>query len=102
MADEFIAQIESGRSPPILDVVETLTLDRLCTIEAVREEEVLLRWADVPRRDSWPEDISLSVLQNGFLVSIHAGTKDHRASLIARIEAYLSKASGSPVILEDA
>jgi len=101
MADELIAKIDRARMPPILDVVATLTSDDFCIIESAREDEVLLRWADAPRRSNWPEDFSLSVIQDGLLLSIHAGTRDQRASIIARIEAYLSKTADCPVMFDD-
>ena len=102
MADELIARIDRVKLPPMLDVVEPLISEYLCLIEAVREDEVLLRWADMPRRDNWPEDVSLSVLPEGLLLSIHVGTKEQRISLVQRIEAFLSKATDTSVIFDDA
>ena len=94
MAEEYIANI-SGAAPFSLEAIgKQLSQSGLYEIEEMSSEEIKLRYSGQPRRDSWPEDVTISWHEGGLLVSAHAGSTQQVQSLLRNVRSAVTKYCG--------
>jgi hypothetical protein len=104
MADEFIVTLPKGSDASSLLVAWTdfLVHEGRCEVVSVKELESNLRWIGGTQRSTWPEDVTLAVIDGGLLLSVHSGTKIQTKSLIDRSQFLLNKSLGVTVFFEEA
>lgn len=101
MAFEFIAPI-TARNLPFVALAERLQSEGICVIESVTPAEALFRWPESQRRENWPEDAELSIIENGLLLTIHSGTQQQRSQLVESVSIIASELLDQPVDFEEA
>jgi hypothetical protein len=74
MGYEYFAHFTTEAIPPLSELVEVVQRARLCEVESLEEKTARLRWAGTPRREDWPEDVTLSYLKNSLCVTFHSST----------------------------
>lgn len=100
MADEFSTTL-SEEMPAARLLAERLVVLGLCEIETIEDMDAQLRWANMPRRVNWPEDIAISISGLDLLVSVYTGASSQRDHLRISIERILKEITGENVVLEE-
>jgi len=101
MGDEFIASLGGSKSVPIEALAEELSATGLCVIVSVTPTMAQFRWASSPRREHWPEDVTLGPFQGDLLLTIHSGTGQQRDHFVEAVEVAASKLLSEAVTFEE-
>lgn len=100
MAIEFIAPI-TAQNLPFVALAERLQSEGICVTESVTPAEARFRWPESQRRENWPEDAELSIVENGLLLTIYTGTKRQESQLVENVALIVSELLNKPVNFEE-
>jgi len=102
---QVVVTLDQGEAPRVTRrgtaVRHALTRRLPLALVSMSNEKLSLRWADLPRRAEWPEDIDLFGNAEGILVSIHVGTAEQRRLLVGVLAEELAKMNAMPVTFEE-
>lgn len=101
MSYEFFARLPEEAVRVSQQLLHALTRRLPLALVSMSNEKLSLRWADLPRRAEWPEDIDLFGNAEGILVSIHVGTAEQRRLLVGVLAEELAKMNAMPVTFEE-
>src|SRR5262249_401608 len=82
MGDEFIAKLSPGKFPSMEKLIGTLCESSRYVIEKAGQNEAALRFANKQRRPNWPEDFTLSIHEDGLLLTIYGANGPEREQLV--------------------
>jgi hypothetical protein len=89
MGDEFFARLDEGKYPSMEKLIGTLCQTSRYVIEKTGHNEAALRFAHRQRRPDWPEDFTLTIYQDGLLLTIYGSTGSEREQLVKDAESAL-------------
>lgn len=91
MSIEYFAQIHSITKNQISRIRELLNLNTTIELfDKQNENRIDLRFLDIPKRETWPEDATISFDGSSVCLSFHSSTKDKRELLIKDITGLLT------------
>jgi hypothetical protein len=69
------------------DLAQQLSLSEEYEVLAANQQEVLLRFkGNGPKREKWPEDVTIRRSKEGISVVVHSGNRLFRQTLIDKLE----------------
>lgn len=86
---------------PIEALAEELVATGLYVIESLTPEEAKFRWASSPRREHWPEDVTLCPYQGDLLLTIHSGSGHQEEQFVEVVQVAASKLLSETVTFEE-
>ena len=89
MPDEFAAKLGETTNLSLEKIISTLCQTHRYTVENATISEAALRFASKPRQSSWPEDFTVSIDGEDFLLTVYGATKAEREQLIRDTESAL-------------
>lgn len=101
MSYEFFAPLPEGVIPSVSELLQTLLRQLPLALVSTSKDKILLRWADLPLRTDWPEDIEISCNANGMLVSFHVGLAEQRRMVLSILANELTKMVGMLVEFDE-
>ena len=99
MADEYIAAIDPAFS--LARLPDLAHFADLAVILSASATQIVLRWADTPARQDWPEDIAIAPHAGKLLVQFHTARREQRDALLHRLSCALQQMSGEPAAFEE-
>ncbi len=86
MGYEYTVRLPGFSRQHLMLVVEKLVETRRYDLEGEADTMVNLRYSGAPRRETWPEDFAVALMEGGVLLTIHGGTKKEEKVLIRDLE----------------
>jgi hypothetical protein len=102
MADEYIAHLNRSIHQQWRLVLDKMLHTQRYELEGSPGATMRFRYFNQPRRDVWPEDITLELDGDTVLLTIHAGTKEQRAELLDDFWKTLQELGFADATLEEA
>lgn len=100
MSFEFIALI-SVQNIPFVTLTERLQKEGICIAESATDDTIRFRWTETQRREKWPEDVELSTIETGLLLTIHSGTQQQRSRMVETVSRIVSELMGKSVTFNE-
>ena len=101
MSYEYLASIGSDVNIPLKQLFESPALPSYIEVLSATHSQWQLRWRDAPKREKWPEDITVSRQSDGLWVSFHSGTNGDREVLLSWLAPKIQQITGVRVDFEE-
>jgi hypothetical protein len=101
MGLELMASLGGSKSVPIEALAEELCSTGLCVIESVTPDLAKFRWASSPRREHWPEDVTLGPYQGDLLLTLHSWSGQQAEQFVKAVEVAVSELLSEAVTFEE-
>lgn len=101
MSYEYLASIGSDVNIPLKQLFESPALPSSIEVMSAAQSQWQLRWRDAPKREQWPEDITVSRQSDGLWVSFHSGTAGDRQELLSWLAPKLQQIAGVRIEFEE-
>nr|WP_320050523.1 hypothetical protein [uncultured Desulfuromonas sp.] len=92
MSIEYLAQTEHSITENQISKTREL-LKKITTIELFdkqMENQITLRFTDIPKRETWPEDVTITFEDSLICLSFHSSSQDQREMLVKEMAELLA------------
>jgi hypothetical protein len=97
MSYEYFVTINQRDIRPLAEFIQPILPWLPVEVLSISNEEVRLRWKNLPRRPDWPEDVIVMKNTRGIYISFHVGSEELRQLMLDSLNKLLNDEVGPAI-----